>query len=120
MQWWKTVWCLTQKVKTELSYDPTISLLGIYTKESKAGTQRDTCSQCSWVCSLAELCPTLCDSMDCSPPGSTVHGIFQARILEWLPFPTSGDLPGPGIKPSTPVSPALAGGFFTMAPPGDI
>ena len=29
-------------------------------------------------------CPTLCDPMDCSPPGSSVHGIFQARILEWV------------------------------------
>ena len=31
----------------------------------------------------AQLCPTLCDPMDCSPPGSSVHGIFQARVLEW-------------------------------------
>ena len=30
-----------------------------------------------------QLCPTLCDPMDCSPPGSSVHGIFQARVLEW-------------------------------------
>ena len=36
------------------------------------------------------------------PPGSPVHGIFQARILEWLPFPSPRDLPDPGIKPSTP------------------
>ena len=32
---------------------------------------------------VAQLCPTLSDSMDCSLPGSTVHGIFQARVLEW-------------------------------------
>ena len=32
---------------------------------------------------VAQLCPTLCDPMDCSPPGSSVHGIFQARVLEW-------------------------------------
>ena len=32
---------------------------------------------------LLQSCPTLCDSMDCSPPGSTIHGIFQARVLEW-------------------------------------
>ena len=31
-----------------------------------------------------QLCPTLCDPMDCGPPGSSVHGIFQARILEWV------------------------------------
>ena len=33
---------------------------------------------------VAQLCPTLCDPMDCSPPGSSIHGIFQARILEWV------------------------------------
>ena len=35
---------------------------------------------------VAQLCLTLCDPMDCSPPGSSAHGILQARILEWLPF----------------------------------
>ena len=39
-------------------------------------------SLCS--CSVAQLCPTLCDPMDCSLPGSSVHGIFQTRILEWV------------------------------------
>ena len=62
-------------------------------------------------CSVTELCPTLCDPMDCSSPGFSVHGISQARILEWAP----GDLPDPGIKP---VSQALAGGFFTTETPG--
>ena len=36
------------------------------------------------VCEVAQSCPTLCDSMDCSPSGSSVHGILQARILEWV------------------------------------
>ena len=36
---------------------------------------------------VAQLCPTLCDPVDCSPPGSSVHGIFQARILEFLAIP---------------------------------
>ena len=36
-----------------------------------------------------QLCPTLCDAMDCSPPGSSVHGILQARILEWVAVPSS-------------------------------
>ena len=58
---------------------------------------------------------TLCDRMDYSLPGSSVHGILQARILEGLPFPSPGDLPGPGIGP---VSPALTGRFFTAEPPG--
>ena len=42
--------------------------------------------QCMKVTSESEVtqsCPTLCDPMDCSPPGSSIHGIFQARVLEW-------------------------------------
>ena len=38
-------------------------------------------------CSVAQLCLTLCNSMDCSPPGSSVHEILQARILEWVAMP---------------------------------
>ena len=34
--------------------------------------------------SVAQLCPTLCEPIDCSTPGSSVHGIFQARVLEWV------------------------------------
>ena len=56
--------------------------------------------------------------MDCSPPGSSVQGILQARILEWLPFPSRGDLLDPGIEPSSLMSLALAGGFFTTEPSG--
>ena len=40
--------------------------------------------------------------MDYNLPGSSIHGILQARILEWLPFPSSQDLPNPGIKPMSP------------------
>ena len=36
-----------------------------------------------------QLCPTLCDPMDCSPPGSSVHAVLQARILEWVAMPSS-------------------------------
>ena len=53
--------------------------------------------------------------MDCSPSGSSVPGISQARIWSRLPFPSPGDLPDPGIEP---VSPALSGRFFTTASPG--
>ena len=55
------------------------------------------------VCVLvAELCPTLCDPMNYSPPGSSVHGILQARIMEWLAIPFSGNLLNAGIKPGFP------------------
>ena len=41
------------------------------------------------TCSVAKLCLTLCEPMDCSPPGSSVHGILQARVLEWVTIPPS-------------------------------
>jgi len=50
--------------------------------------------------------------MECSPPGSSVHGIIPARILEWVAISISGDLPDPGIEPTSPVAPALGGRFF--------
>ena len=54
--------------------------------------------------------------MDCSWPGSSVHGIFQARILEWVfSFPSPRDLPDPGIEPASLASPTLASGFFTTS-----
>ena len=50
------------------------------------------------VVSVAQPCPTLCDPMDCSPPGSSVRGILQARILEWVAMPSPEDLPDLGIE----------------------
>ena len=50
---------------------------------------------------------TLCDLMDYSLPGSLVHGILQARMLEWLPCPLPGDLSYPGTELASPASPAL-------------
>ena len=47
----------------------------------------------------ARSCPSLCSAMDWSPPGSSVHGIFQAKYWSRLPFPAPGDLHNPGIKP---------------------
>ena len=55
--------------------------------------------------------------MDCSLPGSSVHGILQARILE-CHFLLQGIFPTQGSKLESPVSPVLAGGFFTMEPAG--
>ena len=43
----------------------------------------------SGCCSVAQSCPALCDPIDSSPPGSSAHGIFQARILEWIAMPSS-------------------------------
>ena len=62
-----------------------------------------------------QSCSTLCDPTYCSPPASSVHENFQARILEWVAFPSPGDLPDPGIQPTSLMSPALACGFFTTS-----
>ena len=67
------------------------------------------------ACMHAQSCPTLCDPMDHGSPSSSVHRIFQARILEWVAISSSGNLPNTGIEP---MSPALAGRFFTTEPPG--
>ena len=53
--------------------------------------------------------------MDCSLPGSSVHGISRQEYWSGLPFPSPGAVPNPGIEPA---SPALAGGFFTAEPSG--
>ena len=57
-----------------------------------------------------QSCQTLCNPRDCSPPGSSVCGIFQVRILEWINLP--GGLPGPGTEPVSPAAPALQVDFF--------
>ena len=59
-----------------------------------------------------------CDPMDYSLPGSSVHGIFHPKYCSELPLPPPGDLTDAGIKHTSPVSPALAGGLFTTTPPG--
>ena len=51
---------------------------------------------------LLQSCPTLSDPMDCSPPGSSVHGILQARILEWVAIPFFRGSSNPRIKPRSP------------------
>ena len=57
------------------------------------------------MCSVTQLCPPFCDPMDCSSPSSSVHGIFQARVLDWVAITPPGDLPEPGIEPLSPASP---------------
>ena len=69
----------------------------------------DTSLQLLDNCMHAKSCLILCDPMDCSPPGSSVHGIAQARILEWVSMPSSE-----GSALSL-MSSALTGGFFTTS-----
>ena len=74
------------------------------------------CQRCAtllFVCACLLSGVQLCNPMDCSPPGSSVHGILQARILEWAAISSSRNLPNPGIELISLESSALAGGFFT-------
>ena len=66
---------------------------------------------------VTQSCPTLCNPMDCSPPGSSVHGIFQAGILSGLSFPSPGDLPNSGVEPR---SPELHADSLLTEPPGKL
>ena len=66
---------------------------------------------------VTKSCPTLCDPIDCSPPGCSLHGISQARILEWVALSFSRGSSQLGdwtCGPASPAFPALAGGFFTI------
>ena len=66
---------------------------------------------CYWL--VAQSCLTVCGPMDCSPPGSSVHGFSRQEYMSRLPFPTSGDPLLPGIKPVSLASLGWSGGFFT-------
>ena len=70
-----------------------------------------------WVVVCAHLHPNLCDLTDCSPPGSSVNGISQARVLEWIAISFSRGSSDLGIEPASLESPALSGRFFTTEPP---
>ena len=67
---------------------------------------------------LPQSCLILCDPMDCSPPGSSVHGTLQTRILEWVAMLSSRGSSWPSNKLRSLKSPALVGGLFILAPPG--
>ena len=72
------------------------------------------------LCSVTQLCPTLCDPMDCNPQGTSVCGLSRQEYWSGLPFPTPGHLPDPGIKPRYLASSALVGRFFTTMPCGEL
>ena len=59
-----------------------------------------------------QSCLTLCNPMDCSLPGSSVHGILQERILEWIAISSSKRSSQGGMEPGSLMPPALAGWFF--------
>ncbi|CAN0569010.1 unnamed protein product [Rangifer tarandus platyrhynchus] len=69
---------------------------------------------CEHVCVLS--CLTVCNPMGCSPPGSSIHGIFKARILKWVAISFSRESSQPRIEPMSPVSPALQADSFRDEP----
>ena len=74
-----------------------------------------------YVCVCTQPCSTLCDPRDRSwPDYSLSMGFSRQEYRGGLPFPSPEDLSDPGIKPASLVSPALAGGFFTISATGDI
>ena len=64
---------------------------------------------------VSQLCLTLCDPVNCSLPGSSVHGIPRQEYWSGLPCPPPGSLPNPGTEPASLMSLALAGRFFTTS-----
>ena len=94
-------------------------------KTKKTHSKRDITERLSWSHSFkistgkdvhaksSQSCPTLCNPVDCSPPGSSVHGILQARTLEWAAIFSSRGSFQPRVRPASLMSPALAGVFFT-------
>ena len=91
---------------------------GIWCLESLAKERLNLLSVFCAMCSVAQWCLTLCNPMVCSPPGSSVRGIFQVIVLEWVAISSFRGSSHPGTEPLSPASPALAGRFFTTEPPG--
>ena len=125
---WRTVCRFLKKLKIELPYDPgyifkkpkkiqtgTLMLTAALLTIAQTWKQPNGLSTDAWLkkyavyvcvymcmyaymCVHAQLCLTLCDAMDCSLPGSSVHGIFQAKILEWVAISFSRGSSQPGDR----------------------
>ena len=67
------------------------------------------------VCFISQLFLIVCDPVDCSPSGSSVHGISRQEYWSELPFLSSGDLPDPGIEPVSPRPPALRSILYPLS-----
>ena len=112
---WKLKNCLVKPVITN-TVNIIIMFLLFYKKDVKYVTYINLLDLLLFAC----MCPVMSDGLFLTPrpslPGSSVHGISQARIWSGLPFPSPGDRPQPGIKPTPPALQAvscIASGFFT-------
>ena len=88
------------------------SLWASHQKEKQAGCCAEVMACCA---KPLQSCPALCGPLDCNLRGSSVRGFSRRERWSGLPFPSPGDLPDPGIKPMSLMSPASAGGFFTTS-----
>ena len=98
---------VTHRVRIERDHYYSQQRLPDHFRTGKGGTRACMLSCFSWV--------RLFNRMDCSLPGSSIIGIFQARTPEWVAHPPPGDLPDPGMEPESLRSPTLAGRFFTTS-----
>ena len=103
---------LSPRVKRTMVIEESFQLqiVTMWGMEHKSVGQNQHC-----CCVITKLCLSLCNPMDCGPPGSCVHGFPRKENWSGLPGPPPGDLPDPGMEPA---SPALAGGFLTAETPG--
>ena len=90
---WGLLCC--RQILYQLSYQRSPEKQNDWPASPTPGELRSSCSSSFYSCSMsvAQSCLTPCDPMDCSPPGFSVHGILQARILEWVAIPSPGALP---------------------------
>ena len=88
----------------------------IVKNKNKKNNKKNTLSKETNLDTIQCMCSVVSDSVTprtVAQQAPLSMGLIQARILEWVACPAPGDLPNPGIKPTCPVSPALAGQFFT-------
>ena len=76
--------CVCVRINSKFEFN----IFDVFGWNNKIGTTHDRAT-CCCCCLVTQSYPTLCDPNDCSPPGFSVHGIFQARILEWVAMPSS-------------------------------
>ena len=101
-------------------------LLSNYGSKKKVKREKLSWSKWKWkaayqipcCCLVVQLCLTPCDPLDCSPPGSSVHGILQARILKWVAMPSSRASSPPSDQTSSPASSALQADSSPLSHPG--
>ena len=108
------LWKTSKKTKDKQQTGRKYLQFTYWQRTCKQNITRALYTQCTWVL----RCVWLCDLMSCSLSGSSVHSIFQARILEWVAMSSSRGSFQPRDRTHTFLSLALSGGFFTTVPPG--